>query len=91
MSSNEAEVDSIIFDLLKPKVDQSGYDWQKFRTIDLYQTGILDSYDVIELLSQVEEKVGCQPILPAESSEDLVLTVVMLVEFFCAEQINNGY
>ena len=50
--------------------------------IDLYRSGICDSFDIVQLILEIEESTGRQCTLANESAEDFVLTLDRLVDSF---------
>lgn len=60
---------------------------EKGREIDLYRSGICDSFDIVQLILAVEETTGHQCNLANESTEDFVLTLDKLVGSFQPQPI----
>jgi len=56
---------------------------------DIYKSGIIDSYGVVELMVLLEEKTGTAADLfeGQDESKDNILTVNRLVNLFCRDQI----
>ena len=50
--------------------------------VDLYRSGICDSFDIVELVLSIEEKTGLRCDLANESAEDFVLTLKRLIDSF---------
>ena len=55
---------------------------EKDPDIDLYRSGICDSFDIVQLILAVEESTGHYCDLASESAEDFVLTLGRLVDSF---------
>lgn len=67
--------------VLQILVDISGVDdIREDRDTDLYETGLLDSLGTIELLIQIEEKLGIK-IEPTEVSRDEINTPNKLIKY----------
>lgn len=60
---------------------------EKDREIDLYRSGICDSFDIVQLILGVEETTGHQCNLANESAEDFVLTLDKLAGSFQPQPI----
>jgi len=55
----EQELRSLVLKLLTPKFDRAGIDVDGFDLdTDLYESGIIDSFDLVELLADVEDATG---------------------------------
>jgi hypothetical protein len=50
--------------------------------VDLYRSGICDSFDIVELVLSIEEKTGLRCDLANESAEDFALTLNRLINSF---------
>ena len=50
--------------------------------VDLYRSGICDSFEIVELVSKVEEKTGLRCGLVNESTGDFILTLRRLIDSF---------
>jgi acyl carrier protein len=50
--------------------------------VDLYRSGICDSFDIVELVMGVEKTTGLRCNLANESAEDFVLTLTRLIDSF---------
>jgi len=87
---DEHSVKELILEILEPKLKKNGVSAEKAgRELDLYRSGIVDSYDVIQLLLEVGEKTGLEPNLSTESEEDLVLSVDRLSQSFFGPAADN--
>ena len=74
----------LILELLEPKFANAQIDPQQVSPDDdLYEKGVVDSYDIVELLSEISEKTGIEAdVANAESGNDFVLSVSALSNLF---------
>lgn len=90
MDWDENSVKVLILEILEPRLRKAQVSAEQAGMgLDLYHSGIVDSYDVIELLIEVQEKTGLETNLASESAEDFVLTVDGLSQSFFGPTADN--
>lgn len=56
---SEDDITQIVLGALRPMFDRAGVDVASIQPDDdLYASGVVDSYDVVEAMAEVEEKTG---------------------------------
>jgi len=85
MIMTHADLKAAVLDALAENLAAAGVTveiLEKDPEIDLYRSGICDSFDIVQLILAVEETTGHQCTLANVSAEDFVLTLDKLVESF---------
>ncbi len=78
----EQELRSLVLKLLAPKFDRVGIDIGGFDLDkDLYESGIIDSFDLVELLADVEKATGLTARLTVDvDTNALTLSINRIVQ-----------
>ena len=84
MNSNVTpDIRSFILKWVTPKLDEVGVELNNISdTHDLYEIGALDSFDVVELMTAIEEQTGLKANINTADDEKFVISIKSLTQAF---------
>jgi acyl carrier protein len=85
MTVTREAIRKVVLETLAPNLLSAGIASEILESdaeVDLYRSGICDSFDIVVLVMTVEESTGLRCNLANESAEDFVLTMDRLIESF---------